>query len=555
MKKYILGALFLAGITAFAQDLTTIQSVSSEDLNGTARYVGMGGAMSALGADISTMSTNPAGIGLYRKNDVAFTASVLWQPSNERVPMNDRDRAHASFDQIGTVLTLPMSGKMRSLNFGFNYHKLRNFQDFVCTGDVATGGLSQTMQLEDLAHTDVGGYGVIDLGYDGNPWGQSWALPISNLAYQNLALDPYDDVNLKNTYLDPYTNRYRHYAVSPAKSYRYNRLQWGDTRAFDFNLACNIKDRVYLGLNIGYYSMRLNSLLSYNEQSSGLYPTSNKVEQAKGPYSTYNDQYAEGDGVDFKLGVIVRPMEESPFRVGFAITTPRYMSVTSDSRLSMSNGKHMDTGKTVSGYVQIDPFRYRIRTPWKLNLSLGTTVSDWLALDAEYEMNNCSSAGIYYDLDGGYTYNTSKDLYWKNEVKSNMKTQHTLRVGAEARFAQHFYGRIGYNYVTSCYKDDARLYLTPYAGDEDGYSYNDGTYSESYYQQTTTDLVRYGDMHRVTLGLGYHGKHFYTDLAYLCQMQNASVVPFDLSDYGVKVPEADLKLHRHQIMLTLGTKF
>ena len=40
------------------------------DLNGTARYIGMGGAMGALGGDITTMSTNPAGIGIYRSNDV-----------------------------------------------------------------------------------------------------------------------------------------------------------------------------------------------------------------------------------------------------------------------------------------------------------------------------------------------------------------------------------------------------------------------------------------------------------------------------------------------------
>ena len=38
------------------------------ELSGTARYVGMGGAMGALGADMSTMSTNPAGTALYRSH-------------------------------------------------------------------------------------------------------------------------------------------------------------------------------------------------------------------------------------------------------------------------------------------------------------------------------------------------------------------------------------------------------------------------------------------------------------------------------------------------------
>ena len=35
----------------------------------------MGGAMSALGGDISTMGTNPAGIGIYRSNDAMTSFS------------------------------------------------------------------------------------------------------------------------------------------------------------------------------------------------------------------------------------------------------------------------------------------------------------------------------------------------------------------------------------------------------------------------------------------------------------------------------------------------
>ena len=35
----------------------------------------MGGAVGALGGDISTMGTNPAGIGLYRSNDVMTSFS------------------------------------------------------------------------------------------------------------------------------------------------------------------------------------------------------------------------------------------------------------------------------------------------------------------------------------------------------------------------------------------------------------------------------------------------------------------------------------------------
>ena len=49
-----------------------VRNIGNE-LNGTARFVGMGGAMGALGADISVMGTNPAGIGLFRSNDVSLS--------------------------------------------------------------------------------------------------------------------------------------------------------------------------------------------------------------------------------------------------------------------------------------------------------------------------------------------------------------------------------------------------------------------------------------------------------------------------------------------------
>ena len=54
MKKIFFAALALASAMPLAaQETYEIADVATQDLNGTARYVGMGGAMEALGADIS----------------------------------------------------------------------------------------------------------------------------------------------------------------------------------------------------------------------------------------------------------------------------------------------------------------------------------------------------------------------------------------------------------------------------------------------------------------------------------------------------------------------
>ena len=79
MKKYLaLGALFLAA-SASAQNIYQNAEISStSDVIGTSRYVSMGGAMGALGADISAIGNNPAAIGLFRKSDISLTAGTSW---------------------------------------------------------------------------------------------------------------------------------------------------------------------------------------------------------------------------------------------------------------------------------------------------------------------------------------------------------------------------------------------------------------------------------------------------------------------------------------------
>ena len=79
-KKLYIAALALAAVLpATAQDTYESARLIGSDLNGTARYVGMGGAMEALGADISTMSTNPAGIGLMRHSTASVSFGLVSQ--------------------------------------------------------------------------------------------------------------------------------------------------------------------------------------------------------------------------------------------------------------------------------------------------------------------------------------------------------------------------------------------------------------------------------------------------------------------------------------------
>ena len=143
-KLSLLACLGGLSLTTQAQTSYNAGLLMENQLNGTARFMGMGGAMSALGADLSTLATNPAGIGLYRSNDVAF--SLGWFQPTAKAEFNgestDTKHSKFSFDQIGFVYSSKVGNRtaIRFLNFGFNYRKVKNFNsDFDMIGPMPSG--------------------------------------------------------------------------------------------------------------------------------------------------------------------------------------------------------------------------------------------------------------------------------------------------------------------------------------------------------------------------------------------------------------------------------
>ena len=60
---------------------TDFAALSRSHPFGTARVMGMGGAFTSLGADLSSMSINPAGLGMYRHGDISITPMMSFARS------------------------------------------------------------------------------------------------------------------------------------------------------------------------------------------------------------------------------------------------------------------------------------------------------------------------------------------------------------------------------------------------------------------------------------------------------------------------------------------
>lgn len=130
MKRIsLICGLIATSITAgFAQDddaLTfagrALRMSSTNPVLGSARYTGMGGAMSALGGDGAAIKDNPAALGIYRKSDIGLTANV--NADNE-------GNTNFNINNFTAVFNFGRSGNSNGYvtsSLGITYNRLNNF--------------------------------------------------------------------------------------------------------------------------------------------------------------------------------------------------------------------------------------------------------------------------------------------------------------------------------------------------------------------------------------------------------------------------------------------
>lgn len=523
LKYIFITAALLNMFCASAQDIYTMESVTSEDLNGTARFIGMGGAMSALGADISTMGTNPAGIGLYRSADVATSLSLNALAEGQK--FDEHGKTRMSYDQAGIVYPIKMgNGSMRFFNVGFNYHKRKNFKSLIGADQLLANGASQTWEMADVS-SFFGDASVNDGG-----------TPLTDAGYQTYLFDKVKDEHGKDV-TDEFGNKV--YNVYNGVNNSYRKWTTGGIQQYDFNMSTNISDRYYFGITFGVYNVDVDSYSGYMENLALNDGTS------VGDYLLTNARSLSGNGIDFKFGTIIYPIEGSSFRVGLSFSTPVWYSLTANctSQINSTIG-----GKKYDIRTEVGDHDFNIRTPWKFNISAGGTIGNFLALDAEYEYSDYSSASLSYDDvydEWSWGGNQTKDRELNREASKYLKGVSTVRLGAEAKLDYGLSLRLGYNYVSTPIKSNALQ--------------NQFINSASIDYNTSTNYVNLGDINRYTVGLGYKAKHFYTDFAWQYQQQSGDFYAFTTQRGNPsetnEAPCTKLKLDRSQFLLTLGYKF
>lgn len=516
MKKIFFSACLLSLFMAHAHAQETYENTKliDNDLNGTARYVGMGGAMEALGADISVINSNPAGIGLFRRSSGSVSFGLVSQDGASSFKYGNK--TNASFDQAGFVYSL-RDGRRTFINFGFNYHKSKNF-DYILNAASGLNGASQHKLSYMKALANENNLDKTSSGWRGK---FSYTSQLDNLYYNTLMMTSSDG-----------------FFYNDASRYEFGRAETGYIGEYDFNTSVNVNDRVYLGVTVGIHDVHYTGHSLYSEALVNL------NNQTAGDITVNDERRITGTGYNASFGIIFRPVDASPFRIGLSVTTPTWYDLKTSNYTYLINNTKADGGGKLQGdypnYTTGESYEFKLFTPWKFGVSLGHTVGSYLALGASYEYADYSRLDTRvndgYDVDywGDVYEHSSSDEPMNRHTRETLKAVSTLKIGAEAKVMPNLAVRAGYNYVSPMFKKE---------GYKDG---NIDSYGSNY--SSATDYTNWEATNRYTVGVGYTLGKMSFDLAYQYAQTNGKFHPFADSYLDYTYPGQDS--NRNDVTMT-----
>lgn len=538
--------------------------LSQPHIFGTARVMGMGGAFTSLGADLSSMSINPAGMGMYRRNEISLTPllSVAHSQTEGTQPWQGDNKTRFAFANVGMALNVfeSSSSPLTSLTFGFGVNRIADFNTRYSFSSESLYNPSDPDRImptiADVFGQQLGQQGIFpskandgslngSLGYNGfDP--SFWP-----------AILGYNGYLINAQYADPSNPDDRDLMWVPDLiGHNASVLQGmdvvnsGSINEFAFSMGANINNVVYIGATIGIQSVYKKSGVTYQEEygyfdangreTAAVYGNGDPLETQLDYMNLYQMSEISGGGMNFKLGVIVRPV--AGLRLGVAFHTPTYYWLNytywGDIESRIYNNRTDKTQDNTDGTpAQKDegPNTWEMASPTRLLLGASYTFGNFAIVSVDYERDWYNGIRVKNLPEGAWSNGVSlSPEYYKSEYKNYFQGTNSIRAGVEIRPLPTLALRLGGGYTGSMFKDRSLFYDTP------------ATY-ETYYFSAG---VGFNLSRNTVLDLAYQNvtnKQTPYELFYSQYMDNG-----DMHTYSGLY---DTKQTRHYIALTLGFRF
>ena len=417
MKKLIIISFILLAALSEVTAQTSLDALRYSRIyyNGTARFMGTGGAFGAVGANFSAITTNPASLGLFRSAEVTFSPTFFGSfTTSDYNGYSSRDnKVNFALANFGYVYTFNTSRSnkpngLRSFSVAFGMNRQNNFNN-----RVYIQGPNHTSSLINSFTDKLNTPPIL------NPGEVRYNYPFDiGLAY-DCGLIYYDST--QNEYLSDMP----HGGVFQDKAIR----TWGSINEFDIAFGGNIADRLYFGLTIGIPSIRYYYQSTYWEEDTG-----DSIPYFQSLQYDYNYE-THGTGVNFKLGLIYRPANW--IRLGAAIHSPTWYPTMNDYWASSMSAIY---DSALSYPIQYSPsgvYNYQMMTPFRAIGSLAFFIGKHGFISGEYEYVNYNQARFRASVDNFYDVNST--------ISNDFKAPVNIRVGTEWRI-HIFRLRAGFRY-------------------------------------------------------------------------------------------------------------
>jgi hypothetical protein len=349
------------------------------------------------------LSTNPAGMGLYKRSEITFTP--LFQGSKVTSSFNgsgsEDTKSGIDIGSLGAVLVVEnpngQSGDWRGFQFGFGYNRLASYN----SNFLINGTNPKTSLLIDYVNS-ANGTAPADLGaFD------------TKLAYDaNLLFRPNTNANVYTADIlgvSPFPGIFQTKSVS-TNGYL------GETV---FAGSGNYDDKVYFGASIGILSLKYEESSNYTETDiNDKIPIFNS-------FNKYDYQLIKGTGYNLKLGVIFRAADW--LRLGAAFHTPSVFSKLNIEYNSSISSQFSDNTLNSVQNSQLGNYTFDLTTPLKFIGSAAFIIGKSGLISADYEMVDYSKARL----------SPSVDFTNENQnIKAKYKSTSNLRLGGEYRYGK-----------------------------------------------------------------------------------------------------------------------
>jgi hypothetical protein len=404
--------LVIACLHAFSQNWDDALRYSQTFAGGTARSTAMGGAFGALGADFSSASQNPAGLGFYRTSEFTFSPEFNFNRVDAKYKGDLKEENKFSFNVNNLSYVMAFKNKKEKGfiggSFGIGYNKINNFNS-----NIYIEGVNNISSLADHFVETANYYSNLDPFSDG-------------LFFDTYLIDSINGSYYKNPDM-----------LLPGKQ-RKTINRSGKMNEWDISAGFNISHMVYFGASLGIipvYSDEKSIFDEYNESDPG------------SQYFSYTEnRNVRGNGYKAIIGIIFRPI--TMLRIGGAFHTPTVYKLNQSEEIYIKSQYYNNFAITLPydhGEIDHTSYDYQLITPLKLVGSLGISIGKVAIISADLEYIDYSSMRL---RDGEDVYNFADE---NQGIEDIYRDNFNLKTGAEVRLGT-YYIRGGFGYYGSPYK-------------------------------------------------------------------------------------------------------